>query len=249
MFTWIIDRYEVLREALTLQRVFAISLMFAAATAVATLSSQIAQWISGEGAMLLGVPSWAWGLLASLALTGWFLLEYALRLKREVTPRVRASFDAEKAGITLAIERPVNPGALSPHGFRATYIRFRVETLSKKAVRDCTAHIIGIWKRPSDGPQTEIDLPHVVQLERQFDVLPYAHRMIDFLRCAETDNKLVPTVPWPFHLEHAFRDPATYRFKFAIQAEGVSEILTVDVYWAGAWNTIKAEQVAETPPS
>lgn len=248
MPSWFSDRWDVLRDALTLRRVLAVSIVFAIATAVAAFSQRIAQWLSGGVASsLFGVPPWTWGVLVSLFLVSWFLMEYALHLKRESTPRLRASFDPRKAGITWAIERPVVQNALAPDaGFRATYIRFRVEALTKKAVRDCTAHLINIWKlQPPDGQPIEVDLPHVIGLgPPQFDVLPYAHRMIDFLRCNETDNILRPTAPWPFHLEHVFDEPATYRFQFAVEGDGVSETLTVDVHWTGVWNTIKAEQAS-----
>jgi len=132
--------------------------------------------------------------------------------------------------------------------FKATYLRFRVSTTTKKAVRECTAHLIGLSKKvqPS-GKFATVDLPHVMGLSSPFDVLPNAPRMIDFLRCDEPHNILYPTIPWPFHLENVFQDQGTYRFAFAVEGDGVSSKLTVDVHWAGKWDTISAEQVEDTP--
>lgn len=247
MFGWLQNRFVVVRDALTLKRVMAISAIFALASIAAASSERVGRWLTdGAGSDLFGAPPWAWGVIASLAILVWFLIEYGVGLREDVTPKVAATFNAREAGITWALERQIDQKSGRPVGleFKATYLRFRVSTTAKKAIRDCTAHLIALSKKAKPTDQFEaVDLPHVMSLTAPFDVLPYAPRMIDFLRCDETNSVLHPTIPWPFHLENVFNDLGTYRFVFAVEGHDVSTKLTVDVQWAGKWDRITAEQV------
>lgn len=248
---WIIARLRVLPETLEAKRVLLLPLIFSVFALAANYSGSIWRLLTGKdnAAMLLGAPPWTWGTMAVLVLMWGLAIEYAYRLRLKLTPKIKPSFEQNEEGVSFAVERvflPAEPPTeIRPLDFKATYVRFRVEVLTSTAVRDCAAHITGVRKWSAEiGAFGDNCLPHTMQVgEPQFDVLPRVHRMVAFLRSNEDSNKLTPTVPWPFHLEHFFDDPGIYRFSFEVTAEDVSESLYVDVHWRGQWNTITAEQV------
>src|SRR5260370_1971862 len=93
---WVNQRATTILNAFTLRRVIALPIVIAVVTAVVHGSAALSQFfLQQEGRMLLGLPSWAYGLLAGLLLLLFFLLEYANRLRLELEPNLPVTFYRE----------------------------------------------------------------------------------------------------------------------------------------------------------
>jgi hypothetical protein len=110
------------------------------------------------------------------------------------------------------------------------------------AVKGCRAYIVGLEKiRETDDKFIPIALPHGLWLREQpFDVLPGVPCTVDFLSSGNNikPNKLTLTGESPLALRDVFDDVATYRFTIAVNAEGVTEQIRVDIEWSGQWDKI-----------
>jgi|SRR6266496_1751998 len=208
--------------------------------------------------------SWHWWIVALLALILVIFMESAYRaitrreaamadLTKTLTPKVQLSFNPTRGGIT---QTPVqvsqqDPGAVIPmvREYMATYVRIRVEALSKTTVKGCTAFLVDLEKiRDTDDAFIPISLPHGLWLrEEPFDVLPDVPCAVDFLSCSTQNNKLALTGYCPLALRNVFDDIATYRCTIAVNADGVTEQIRVDIQWTGQWDKITGCQVIDSP--
>jgi hypothetical protein len=60
----------------------------------------------------------------------------------------------------------------------------------------------------------------------------------NFLKVGELDNILGGTIPWPFRLDGAFDDKATYRFTMEVVGDDIAKNICVEIDWAGKWDAI-----------
>jgi hypothetical protein len=93
---WLGQRATTVVGALTLRRVIALPIMVAVITAAVRGSTAITGYLLEHEWRFLGLPSWAFGLLAGLLLLLYFLIEYANRLRLELEPKLQVSFDRER---------------------------------------------------------------------------------------------------------------------------------------------------------
>jgi len=245
---WFWSRASTIAEALTLRRVIAIPIAVTVITVVVRGSAALSEYFTTRnGHMLLGIPSWVYGIFAGLLLLLYFVGEYATRLRLQIAPCLNVSFDQNGMGMVLAVHRSTSPTPTSgtERESRSSYVRIRIDALSKTTVHGCSAFIIALEKRLKTAAAfTPISLPEPVSLrEQQFDVVPQVPSMVDFLMSGEWDNKLVPVSYWPFILRDAFNDQAIYRFTFVVNGNGASERKQIDVNWEGKWDSITATEV------
>jgi hypothetical protein len=107
--------------------------------------------------MLLGLPSWAFGVLAGLLLILYFLLEQATRLRLEIQPKLKVSFNVERGCLVVT---PVQhfrqepgtcnniPRTVLARETKSIFARVRVDSLSisKGARLRCLHHRYRIEK-------------------------------------------------------------------------------------------------------
>ena len=233
---WLVDRAATIRDALSVQRVLALPIIFAVVTAAIHLAPVIAE----REPMFLSMPAWMWGFVAFLLLLLYFVIEHATRLRLRLLPKLKLSFNPNEEGIA---QTPTNIERM------ASYVRIRVEALSATTVKGCTASLVGLDKRvPPSSEFVPIPLDHGMALRDQpFDVFPNVRSTVDFLVCIDNINKLTPTGYWPFSLRGAFDDVATYRFTIAVNGDGLTTKTQVDIDWRGAWDTITGRPVVPLP--
>jgi hypothetical protein len=82
--------------------------------------------------------------------------------------------------------------------------------------------------------------------DKSFDVLPGVPCTIDFLSCSSQNNRLALTGQSPLALGNVFDDIATYRFTIAVNADGITEHIRVDIEWSGRWDKITGCQVIDS---
>jgi hypothetical protein len=75
------------------------------------------------------------------------------------------------------------------------------------------------------------------------DVHPRIQNVLGFLKAGEADNELSGTTPWPFRLEGALKEEATYRFTIEVIGDGLAKNIRVTVVWTKRWNAITAYKV------
>ena len=129
----------------------------------------------------------------------------------------------------------------------ATYVRIRAEALSETTVTGCKAFLTRLQREGADGKTvSDIALPHGVSLRgaQPFDVHPQVVHTVDFLMCSSQNNKTaIPESSWPLALRDIFDEPGTYHFTITLNAEDISDSITVAVGWPGQWDRITARQV------
>jgi hypothetical protein len=194
---------------------------------------------------------------AGIVLVFWWLLSYAMKLRVATTPRFSVSFNQEKSGVVLAIEKIMPPERMfappeelkrmkPTHEYRAHYLRIFVAATSKATVKNCRAFIVSLEKQlMPDTAFLIINLPQAIPLtENSFDVLPNIPCHVDFMKASEQDNRFCRTGYWPYVLERVFDEEGTYRFTFAVNGDGVTaDHLQVEVVWRGKWDLITAHQL------
>jgi len=242
---WFGQRKTTLLEAFTLRRVVALPIVIAVVTAVVHGSVALSQlFAQREGQMLLGIPSWIYGVVAGLLLVLYFLIEHATRLRLQLEPRLKIAFNPDAEGIVRT------PTEIYAEGKKiaddeAVYIRVTLQALSRTTVKNCVAFLTGIEKRRiSTDPFIEVPVHGAIYLiPNPIDVHPRIPMPIDFLKSGRSDNKLEFSMPWPFRLRGALDEQATYRFKIDVNGDGITETIQVEVDWTGKWDAITARQV------
>jgi hypothetical protein len=199
---------------------------------------------------------WAQVLFAFCALTGAGFASYRLwrpererviELEEQLRPKLAVSFHPEAEGL---VQTPVMVPQQAPgsHTGRASYIRIRVEASSETTVTACSAFWVGLEKKSvSDAAFVQISLPHSIKLIEPFDAPPGVRRTVDFLIALEGQNKLTPNGDgWPLSLSDAFDDiETTYRCVLAVNGNGITSRIKVDVFWRGQWDQITASEAKD----
>jgi hypothetical protein len=247
MMEGLTSRFGFWREALSVRRLLAIPFIFG----VAFLVYRNLPAVTQGRTTLWGVPDWFWALATAFLALLIFVFEYGHRLYVSLQPKLKLSFDPGGVGIQVALDRAVIPGPIPGTWTcgaesKSSYVRIKAEALTKGTVGSCLAFIKDLERRENNGATiTPIILPHRIALgdAKPFDVYPELPHMVDVVKSSESDNKLIVTGHWPFHLLDAFNTPAIYRLTIVVIAAGVPATVRLDVDWNGTWNTITAAEV------
>jgi hypothetical protein len=70
------------------------------------------------------------------------------------------------------------------------------------------------------------------------NVYPRVPTTVDFLKSGQHDNKLEGSIPWPFRLDGALDDKATYGFTIEVIGDDIAQNIRVEIDWAGKWDAI-----------
>jgi hypothetical protein len=257
---WLKSRFSFLWEASAYYKL----LLTLAATACIILGTvdqlkfigkrAISPWVAlpqnaGDAPVIFGFSSWILGILLALLFFSIWMLEVAWRYRQDMIPNINLSFDKNGMGIVLALHQirqtGPTPETIQEAEWRASYVRIRVDALSKSTVKGCTAYITALEKRPKGTTAfTPVPIPQSISLrDQQFDIIPAVPHLIDFLRSGEWDNKVFPTCAWPLILRDVFNDEGTYRFTFIVNGDGLSKTMQMDVTWQGRWDSITGDEV------
>jgi len=242
---WLGQRATTIVGALTLRRVIALPIVVAVVTATVRGSAAISDYLIAHEWRLLGLPSWAYGLLAGLLLFIYFLIEYANRLRLELEPKLDVSFDRERGCL---VDSPVQHYQDQPTTIagvvhrvmvketRALYARIRADTLSKTRVRDCSAFITAIESRKqSSDAFTKHQIQDPIPLSaEEVDVPARVPWFWDFITVSQEPGS-VPQFPVPIKLtlRDAVKQPGTYRFTMQVVGEGVTSEQKAEMEWTG----------------
>ncbi len=246
---WFKDRLLTVREAFVVREVLALPIVVTAVTLAAAGFAIVSNYVADWGVYgLLGIPRWAVIAFAAVFLTLVFMIEYANRLRADLVPKIKLSFDAKQSGIALtpvAIKAQDDQERSTGQIIDAIYIRIHAELLSKATLRDCPTFIEKIWRRSADNaPLQEITLHNPISLA-EVTVRPRIKSHVDFLFCISSDNRLQIAGAWPLNLRNAFDTAATYRFRLTLIAADVPTSIEVDVCWTGQWDKVTAQQVQD----
>jgi hypothetical protein len=189
---------------------------------------------SGEkGSIILGIPSWFWGITLFFVFLFLWMLHTALTFKRELTPALDVSFNPEAEGIVKTRTEIFDSRGLKVQDDMATYVRVTLTSRSQKTVKGCVAFVTKLEKRSNPkGSFMEFPLRGALPLTQvPIDVFPRVPATVDFLKVGLSDNQLGWTVPAPFRLDGALDDIATYRFKIEIVGNDLAKDVLVEIDW------------------
>jgi hypothetical protein len=173
------------------------------------------------------------------------MMETAYRLAQWIKPTIDVSFNPEVEGIVKTRTEVYGPDNVKIRDDKANYIRITLSTRSRKAVKGCAVFLTKLEKRliPT-GPFIDIPLRGALPLTpRPVDVYPRVPTTVDFLSTGEFDNKLVGAIPWPFILDGALNDSATYKFTINVVGDDVATTICVEIDWAQRWDLITGRSV------
>ncbi len=240
---WWGQRAATLVGALTLRRVIALPIMVAVVTLAIRGAAALSAYLLEHEWRFLGLPPWAFGLLAGLLLLLYFLLEYANRLRLELEPKLQISFDRERGCV---VDSPMQHYQDQPGVYggvrrvligetRALFARIRADALSKTKVRDCSAFITAIESRTQPGPFTKHPIQDPIPLgPQEVDVSPRVPRFWDFITVSQEAGSAPQfAVPILLTLRDAIKQPGTYRFTIQVVGEGVTSEKIVEMDWTG----------------
>ena len=229
------------------------SLILAGALALSTpVFDLIRTAIEQDGKPVLGLPLWAWGPFLAAFLLAWWFLEYAVKLRRRLTPAIDLHFFPDGGGKIRVREEITNPltGALIA-SYQTVQIRIQCKPLGDKAPRNCAAFLTAVEKIKSDGGKETAALPDGVQLPwsgtrpgvEEIDLPIGVPRHCAIFKATEKDKKIELFGLVPFTMDGFFDDLADYIFTVAVTAEGLTKEKKVKVSWNGHWDGIKAENL------
>jgi hypothetical protein len=246
---WIRDRWSLLLDAYS-QHKWAFRIVFVICAVAGTsgyLMEVISRWIAFPQAgsiMILGLPAPLWGIVILCVFVSVVMLEYAVGLKRAVTPTIAVSFNPQGEGIirtpTQVSMRDGKGNLIEVKDDEAVYVSVTVNALSKTTVKNCVGFITKIEKKV-EGSFEDVPVYGFIQLnDDPRSVYPRVPTVLNFLKSGKADNTLDFAVPWPLRLGNAFKDHTTYRFTIEVNGDGVTETIRVEVDWTGQWDAIKA---------
>lgn len=243
---WLSQRATTIVDAFTLRRVIALPIVIAVVTAVVHGSAALSQFFfHQEGRMLLGLPSWAFGVLAGLLLVLYFVLEQATRLRLESLPKLKVSFDAERGCLVVC---PVQyfrqepgtydntPRTVLARETKSIFTKIRADAVSISKVRGCVAYITAIESEKQLTDQFERHPIHdpIPLASQEIDIPSKVPWFWDFMTISLEPGS-TPQFPVPVKLNtyDAVKKQGIYRFTIQVVGEGVTSEQRIEMDWFG----------------
>ncbi len=180
----------------------------------------------------------------------WWMLEYAVQLRRRLTPNVKLSFVSGAGGLSRTKQQLYDSKTAEPMGKTdAVYVRIKVESLSEIGPKVCAPFLVRLERLGATEPQIA-DLHDGLQLPWAFNGvagLPVhfkVPRFIDVLVVGERIQGLALPIPSPNSLGDFLETPGTFLVDVNVVADGVTKPIRLKVVWTGDWRTIHAEEIA-----
>lgn len=261
---WFKERWHILREAAGVRKYVAGAILSAIVGFIDQIEST-AKWIllewlgisppAEKAGMIFGFPSWIVGITVFLGLLFWWTLEYAVKLRRELTPKFSLTFDADRGCLVTTPVKYRNPDGTFRDESEMVSIRGLVTVTSKKGVENCRAYVSSVKKKDRETG-VFVDTPYIDDLSMPWAIsnkeeisIPYGiKKYFGILTTDKNKNDL----EWPASVVHSlrhrdlFKDHTIYRLNLVVAGDGVTEELAIDVDWRGVWDGVKAWPVENT---
>jgi len=250
------DRWEVFGEAAGPRKYVIGTVIAAIIFAIDWIEDQaqslVARWLSldveaGGPEMILGAPSWIVGLTVLFALFWWWMLEYAVRLRRQLAPKLSLSFD-ENGGRTITPEKQKNETGATVDEWQTLYLRVCATALSTKTVENCSAYLVSIEKQDNAGVFHKTHFTDPMQLPwshigiHEINIPARVPHYIDVLRVSDRRQRLDFAAPWPLTLRGFFKDHTTYKLVVRVSGAGITKSKTLSVSWNGKWDELTVNE-------
>ncbi len=195
---------------------------------------------------LIGIPSWAIGVFAALSLSAWWLLEYIVKLRKQLTPKLEVSFDLKLGGLTETTLTNTETGEFVDS---VKYVRLAVNSASRKSVQECGANLVKIERR--------LDLARTQTLGDQ-DALPLEWSMTGgyetkihyltkrYVAVASTLKKTGQTkilTIIPNRLAPGLEKAGTFLLTIVVTGDGISKECVIEIETDGTFDGFKARAV------
>lgn len=253
--SWATERKAVISEAMGPRRFIAIGLVIAIFRGVQWVADEArAHGISG----IVGYPLWLVGTLVGVLMLAWWLLEYAVRLHRRLTPTFSLMFNPSGGGLVLS---PVKKHLAVHSGGQlirtevvegeAVYIRGLVTAITESALTECSAYLTGVRKKDKSGSYMttqyldSLQLPWSIMQDRFITIPQGIQRYFDIVEIhnGPGDQPVPGGGVMPLTLRNLFRDHTTYELDVVVHASGISRRMTVEFTWTGDIKTVTGRQM------
>jgi hypothetical protein len=203
-----------------------------------------------EGAMIFEVPSWEVGCFLLLLVFLYVITEHAVRLKRQLAPKLEIDFVPEGDGITQTpiqlVGKDQNGNLVHLGDSNGCYVRIKLIGKTKIAIRNCVVVITQISRKENiiNPKERELNLGTPIYLTpTPIDVYPRVPRYIDFLQTDERGDKLSLSQPPALMIKDEFNTAAIFNFTIAVVGDGVDDEIKISIDWDGRWDGLKGKKL------
>ena len=249
---WFQDRSEAFEEAIGIRRFVILSL----AGAVTGFVAWVLKWLSSWGlSVITAAPiEYVAGGVVAAGFLIWWLLEYAVVLKRRLTPQLAVRFEPRDPWI-----RPTpatTPSANNPNTLvrtQAIFVRLQIENIKPDTVaKGCLVYLTDVLREREPGVFVGIGYGDSLRLAwaarpvdgwfNPLDIPAKTKIFADIFSVDNEHNKML--VKWEQELmahENLFNEAGTYRFDIAvISGNGPPVTASIGIDWTGEWDKMRA---------
>lgn len=208
----------------------------------------IVKWLSLQPRVegvetVLGFPSWIVGFAVLFALLFWWMLDYAVSLRRLLRPRIEPLFEPENGGISETILTNAETGEYVDD---CKYVRLAVNTSSERSVNECVANIVKIERRTISG-RTEVIWDQDA-LPLQWSMIHTYETKIHYLTKRFVDiayiQKKVGQLQWltiiPNRLKPRIEKEGVFLLTVVVTGDGISKKTRIEIETDGTFDGLKA---------
>src|SRR5207247_688980 len=178
-------------------------------------------WITGmlekRGINILtDIQPWIIAAFVILLVIAYWILEYATKLRRQLTPKLSATFNPQGGSIVMTPVKQQKDGRVTDE-WNAVYIRGLVTAESEIAVANCTPFLVSVRKKASTG--VFMDTQYVDDLQLPWSMIGHEpitipkgiRRYFDIIQIDEKSMQPSICTAWPLTLRKLFDDKTSYQ--------------------------------------
>ena len=241
--SWLNNRLTTLHAALGYRRYLLVPLIGAIAAFVDWVVTRLAE---AGMSNLIGVPSWAIGAFFATIMVGWWILEYAVKLRNQLLPKLEVLFDPESGGLTSTSFTNLETGEFVD---TVKYIRISVKGVSQKTVRECVANLVKIERR-LDLARTEtiwdqdaLPLQWSITGGLETNVHHLTNRYVDVACVPKKSGRLEILTPIPNRLAPELEKTGTFLITVVVTGDEISSDATIEIETDGTFHGVKARAI------
>lgn len=239
---WTRDRISTLGAALGLKRYVLAPFFGAIVGFVDWVVTRLAE--VGVGS-LIGVPSWAIGVLAATLLAAWWILEFAVTLRAQLAPKLVTSFDPELGGVSHTVLTNEQGETVDS----VVYVRLSVNSGSRQSVRECVANLVKIERR-LDLERTEtiwdqdaLPLQWAITGGHETKIHYLTKRYVDVGRVVKKAGRFEILTIIPNRLVPDLEKTGTFLLTVVVTGGGISSDRVIEIETDGTFDSFKARAI------
>jgi hypothetical protein len=248
------ERWEALKEGLGVRRF----LYAGFALLVVRFTAWFNQVLMERGMPgFLDIPEWAIWLLVLFGFVAFFVTEYAVKLRRQLAPKLAVSFAPER-GCVVTTPIKEQTTEISNSGMknirtverRQVEIRALVTANSEMAVKDCVPYLTGVRKKdPASGVFLQTNYLDDLQLRWHMDspgAITIPKDVRRYFTIVHIDEKVMQpriATEWPLTIRNLFDDKTTYQLDLIVRGEGISTRQQIEFTWDGKLENVTGRQL------